>query len=343
MVSDTAVDDMVSGTAADLRSTMRPAQAMYQTFCFDPDCGPLSELHTAAMLGSHDDVERLIARHSHELDRADLHGYTALHHAALSSSVECVLLLIERGACLDAKTKTNATALHVAAHNGRLSTCKLLVTKGADVHAVDDFGCMALYDATYDSGRSCPCGEQSDVQRGRTAAFLRSVMAMPRAKAADVVARSWALYVSERLHEAVCEPAPSARLSKLLRHFRTYVDARDYDGATALHEAARSGRMEAARALLDARADVTLTTNLGETPLHLAAREARAMLVRLLVEHGADVRARSRAGLTPLEEARRAATMQEWDPASTAGAHTEAEAEAGVASSEEIIRFLGVL
>lgn len=72
---------------------MRPAAAIYHHFCFDGSWGPLSDLHTAAMLGNVADVERLSSSGgSCQLDAPDAHGCTALHHAALSTCVECVLL-----------------------------------------------------------------------------------------------------------------------------------------------------------------------------------------------------------------------------------------------------------
>jgi ankyrin repeat protein len=74
-------------------------------------------------------------------------------------------------------------------------------------------------------------------------------------------------------------------------------------GLTALHLAARNGRMEVAELLLAKGADVNAATSYGETPLYTAASNCRGEFVKLLLAKGANVNARSLAG-TPLKAAR---------------------------------------
>ncbi len=87
------------------------------------------------------------------------------------------------------------------------------------------------------------------------------------------------------------------------------VRGRQRAGSTPLHLAARSLRLEAARSLLDAGADVKAVDQHGATALHLAlragydtekARTAQASLVELLLKHGADVKAVDDQGKTAL-------------------------------------------
>ncbi len=61
------------------------------------------------------------------------------------------------------------------------------------------------------------------------------------------------------------------------------------DGSTPLHEAARSGELEIARALLVAGADVNPTTTLGYTPLKLATGYGKAEIAALLERNGGQV------------------------------------------------------
>lgn len=77
------------------------------------------------------------------------------------------------------------------------------------------------------------------------------------------------------------------------------------DGFTALHLAAFFGKPEAARALLEAGADVaTYGTNpLANQPLHAAAAGRHIEVSRLLVAAGAPVNATQHGGYTPLHEA----------------------------------------
>ncbi|MGD2110710.1 MAG: M14 family zinc carboxypeptidase [Phycisphaerae bacterium] len=83
-------------------------------------------------------------------------------------------------------------------------------------------------------------------------------------------------------------------------------------GSTPLHLAARSLRLESAKALVQAGADVKAVDGHGATPLHLALRAGddtekaqaiRLELVELLLDRGADVNAADDQGKTPLHMA----------------------------------------
>ena len=281
---------------------------MYQDFCFrDDDTGmsTLQELHLALMMSDVDEVQRLIA--IADVNAVDAGSRAAIHHAALGTSVEAMLLLLESGANVHALTATGATALHISAFNGRVAICKLLVMHDADLRAEDCNGHTPLYDATYMSSTgSCPCAaDVPERQPGRVAAFLRATQQMRDAERKAFVRRSWQLDVSQMLQDALEQRDAPTRLARLLTHYRRDVDARDYDGSTALHAAVQTRAVEAARLLLDHGAAVDARTNCGETALHLAAREGHLPAVELLVTRGASLRAATLAGCTPLDEAQK--------------------------------------
>jgi ankyrin repeat protein len=75
-----------------------------------------------------------------------------------------------------------------------------------------------------------------------------------------------------------------------------------YDGWTPLHLAAFFGRLEAARMLLTAAADVHAISknSLSNTPLHAAIAGGHPEVALLLIERGADVRVPDSGGYTPL-------------------------------------------
>jgi uncharacterized protein len=77
------------------------------------------------------------------------------------------------------------------------------------------------------------------------------------------------------------------------------------DGYTALHYAAFFGGADAAKALIDAGADLEAVSRnaMGVRPLNSAAAGRHGDVSRLLVERGADVNAAQEQGFTPLHAA----------------------------------------
>jgi ankyrin repeat protein len=77
------------------------------------------------------------------------------------------------------------------------------------------------------------------------------------------------------------------------------VNAAQGDGMTALHWAAELGHADMAARILEAGADVSVKTRVGDyTPLHVAARGGHADVTRVLLEAGADPSMRTGTGGT---------------------------------------------
>ena len=87
------------------------------------------------------------------------------------------------------------------------------------------------------------------------------------------------------------------------------MNARDKDGETPLHSAAKSfgaGTNEHIKALIAAGADVSAKERVfGSTPLHYAANSRRADRVRILLNAGANPNARDNYSYNPLRGARK--------------------------------------
>jgi ankyrin repeat protein len=91
----------------------------------------------------------------------------------------------------------------------------------------------------------------------------------------------------------------------LLGREGTDVNRSGVGGDTALHEAALKGRIEVARALLQAGANARKSNDNGETPLHYASENGCIEIVRALLEAGAgaDVRKCDGGGHSPIYRA----------------------------------------
>jgi hypothetical protein len=90
------------------------------------------------------------------------------------------------------------------------------------------------------------------------------------------------------------------KIKSALRENPQLVAVRDPRGATPLHWAAETDKLELVELLLAARADVGAKTKTNGTPLHYAQSRA---IAELLIARGADVNAKGAGGMTPLHTA----------------------------------------
>jgi ankyrin repeat protein len=102
------------------------------------------------------------------------------------------------------------------------------------------------------------------------------------------------------------------------------VNAREPDGATALHWAARVDDPESVRLLVRAGADVNLANRYGVTPLMLAATNGDAAIVDALLQAGADATAALPEGETVLMTAARTGQPAVVEALITHGANVNA-------------------
>jgi len=104
------------------------------------------------------------------------------------------------------------------------------------------------------------------------------------------------------LHEAAIFGYPEVAQT-LLQH-NADPNIQGYDGEIPLHVASRNGRTNVARLLLEQGVDVNARRKAGSTPLHLASKDGWLEVARLLIEHGADIGAEDNVGMTPLQVGR---------------------------------------
>lgn len=77
-------------------------------------------------------------------EQADKSGRTALHWACISGHKEATLVLLQRGANINAETTTGMTALHGAAEGGKVDIVRLLMENKADSAKKDANGKLAF-------------------------------------------------------------------------------------------------------------------------------------------------------------------------------------------------------
>ncbi|NXP79099.1 ANR39 protein, partial [Ramphastos sulfuratus] len=100
----------------------------------------------AARDGDEPRVLELLERRG-EPSQTDLAGYTALHYASRNGHLGVCRLLLQRGACCNARTPGGATPLHRASYCGHLAVAQLLLAHGADPAATDEDGRTSLHKA----------------------------------------------------------------------------------------------------------------------------------------------------------------------------------------------------
>lgn len=96
-------------------------------------------------------------------------------------------------------------------------------------------------------------------------------------------------------------------VTSLVNHDPNVLQVRDYENRTALHWAAKEGRLKTVKYLLDKGADIHATNqhkvSRSETALHYASKHVD--ISKILIEKGAKINAGDRYGVTPLQYAAR--------------------------------------
>eukprot|EP00042_Codosiga_hollandica_P023595 m.94499 g.94499 ORF g.94499 m.94499 type:complete len:673 (-) comp51251_c0_seq2:40-2058(-) len=210
------------------------------------------------------------------MEARDHTGATALILAALTGHRAATQLLISCGSNVLAKDSNQNTALHFAAWQERehsIDILQILLKNGAKPNDCNVDGDTALHNASH---------------HGKAYAVLLLIDAGfdPRIQNKD---SETALDVAVRFDSREVVPV-------LLDHDRALLDS-----GSALRIAARHGRTEISRMLLDAGASCTSQeSESGDTPLHIAARNTRVGVCEQLLAFGADANLQNGKSETPV-------------------------------------------
>jgi len=230
-----------------------------------------------------DDLEtaQMLIRAGADARLADRYGVTPLSLACSNGNAAMIRLLLDAGADPNSTDPAGETALMTAVRVGDLDAVKVLLDAGAEVDARDPaFQQTALMMAVREDH---PQVVRLLVERG----------ANVNAKTRTGETPAWVLPNSV--------PGFGHGVGIVRGGLPERGSRYTIPGAlTPLLYAARDGRLEAAKILVDARADLKSADANGITPLLMAITNNQVKVARFLIDHGAEINVSDWYGRTPL-------------------------------------------
>jgi ankyrin repeat protein len=258
-------------------------------------------------------VRRLLTTKGVDVDGPGADGATALHWAVLHGDLELVDVLLRNHAGVNRPNGVGLTPLGLAAQLGAVETMAALIKAGADVDAVDSAGETPLMAATrkgtaagvallLDHGAKI---DRADESFGQTALMIASRGDRP--ELVDLLIKRGAnVHTASRVR-----PGARPRMQGegggshgegIIRMGVPVQGAKPPQpgGMTPLIYAARDGRLESVKLLLDAGARIDQAEVNGQTALLMATMSGKVETARLLIQRGANVNAQDWYGRTPV-------------------------------------------
>ena len=307
--------------------------------------GAITPLMMASRAGNPATVE-LLLKAGADPNSADEHLTTALMMAAAAGNPDAVRILAEHGADVNAKEGSHGqTALMFAAALNRAGAIRILTAAGADPNIATKAVKLPKPGPKFD-------GSSPEEKEAKPAPAPAKESEADQKASLDTLARSMGLKGSVY---ASGKPDSSGDIKELVLKLSAKVDelekrmpggekpaqedgngnfgglgrergTTDMGGLTALLYAARSGHIDAARALLEGGADINQVSASEKTsPLVLAAMNAHFDFAKFLVDWGADPNLANNLGLTALY----AAIDVQWAPKGWFPAPSTAQEKAG--------------
>jgi len=196
----------------------------------------------------------------------DSGGFTPLLYAARENCMECVDVLLAKGADIDLADPDGVSPLHLAIMNANWDLAKKLIDAGADVNQWDTFGAAPLFTAV--GGRTRNDGGRASIDPPNEMSGL------------DIV-------------KLLLDRGANPNMQLFFRPANVR-GATNLRGSTALIRAANQNDMEVVKLLLERGADATVYQADRQTPIHAVlagrANEKDAVeLIKLLHDAGTDV------------------------------------------------------
>lgn len=241
-------------------------------------------------------VERML-RQGADLNAKDLFGTTALIRAAMQGHVEMMRWLLDHGANINGRDGEGRAALHQALQYKQVKAAQLLIERGADVNVV----------ASPDLSTTVTVGSGSFVRSHTVyvATLNNTTTSYTISGNGNIVVTGGNLkgspYSASPLMIAAEQGLTDCIRQMLARGAN--VNWQNGAGTTALLEAVRNGRKNAATLLIEAGADVNVMDTNKQTPLLAALENGNYAIALLLLGHDAKANTKDVTGLTPLDYA----------------------------------------
>ncbi|CAE1328150.1 TRPA1 [Acanthosepion pharaonis] len=237
-------------------------------------------LHLACSQGSYEMVEIMYQLQKDTFTQAlvkkDIQQMTPLHRATLFGHVPLMTFLLDHGADIESKDKQQRTPLLLAASQGCMNAAKYLAGKGADCTAKDKDSRNTLHLAIKGGISLAKVVEDPDnVKYMDTLRYLQNEKDK---------------FGCTPLHYATQEGYLEA-LTDLLR-LGASINSKNNDKESPLHFAARYGRYNTCRQLLQSQFGQKIINEIdgrGMSALHIAAQHGHVKILELLMKMGAIV------------------------------------------------------
>jgi ankyrin len=272
-----------------------------------------TRLVEAAMRNDMGAVRSLVAAHADVNGRSE-DGSSALHWAVRVGDLETAGLLLKAGADAKLADLYGVTPLYLACSIGNAAMIRLILDAGADPNSTDGNGETALMTAAVvgdlesirlllDRGAKVDAREPGYQQTALMIAVRENypdVVRLLVERGADVNAQTRVGQTPEWF-----KPNSNPAFGHGIGINRGGLPDRGSripipGGMTPLLYAARDGRLEITRMLVEAGADVNKTEANAITPLVVAINNNKFPVARYIVDHGADLNAADWYGRTPL-------------------------------------------
>lgn len=251
----------------------------------------------AAKDGRREQVRELIQQHA-DVNAPDPDGTTALHWAARSDDIQMAQLLIAAGANVKAADRYGLTPLTLAATRGSARMIDLLIKSGADPNAALPEGETPLMTAAHTGNPEAVkvlLAHGADVNAKEKTLGETALMWAAAENHADAVRLLVSADANVNARSTLLNLAPFKWETSGM--VSTTLPRGDWN---ALMYAARQGSVDAARALVEAHADINATDPDGATALVIAIINAHYDLANMLLEKGGDPNIVDETGMAAL-------------------------------------------